>query len=150
MSSAFLVSFFFSPFKIQVTSLSSYSILSKSHLKWWQDLSAFDIQSQTTSQSPFYPPTLLMSWVLKAMFYKAWELHSLSIKWTTHNNSFYFVWFSPNCADSFQPTFTGPAWNVDPSLLSRQVLSLLPVTESRAKPSNGRFPPALAFAPCHS
>lgn len=93
MSNAFSSLSFFSLLKIQVTSLSSYSILSKSHLKWCWDLSAFDHQSPNTSHCL---STHLPTYVLapKAMFLEAWKRHSLSTKWTTHNNSFYFIWFS--------------------------------------------------------
>lgn len=55
---------FFRLFKIQVTSLSSYSKRSTSHLKWCPDPSALDNQSRNTSPA-FLPAYLPVSWVLK-------------------------------------------------------------------------------------
>ena len=121
ISHAFLVPFFSGyhrrqSFQNSDHSLSSYDSLSKSPLKWGRDLSACAIQSQNSSSVALPPTYLLTAWVLKSTFYKAWEPHSLLIKWTTHKNSFYFVWFSPNHAYYFQCAFTGPAWNAHPSL----------------------------------
>lgn len=116
MNNAFLVSSFFNLFKIQVTSLSSYNSW-VNHISNGAKTCLSLISSLRILPTAFLPSHVLKTYVLKSIFYQHWELHSLLIKWTTHNNSFYFVWFSPNCTYYFQHTFTGPVWHAWPKLL---------------------------------
>lgn len=78
MSNAFLVSFqnttVFNLFEIQITSLSSYNILSKSHLKWSQDLSAVE-----HPVSKYFPITFLLTYLLTTWVLKIYVLQSLGI-----------------------------------------------------------------------
>lgn len=93
----------------------------------------------------FLPTYRLTSWLLKPCFSKLGNGIPFRQNEQLTTIASILFGFQPHGADYFQRTFTGPAWNEGPRLLSTQVLSLLPVTESGAKPSNARFPPAVAF-----
>lgn len=90
----------------------------------------------------FLPTYRLTSWLLKPCFSKLGNGIPFRQNEQLTTIASILFGFQPHGADYFQRTFTGPAWNEGPRLLSTQVLSLLPATESGAKPSNARFPPA--------
>lgn len=78
------------------------------------------------------------------MVHKARGPHPLSIKRTTHNHSFCFVWFSPRTS-CFRRTSSGPALPRVPECRQPPVLGLRPVRPSGAKPPKGSF--SAAFTP---